>query len=169
MPRPSPTDVAAGTTWSQVSAGASHTCAVDAAGALWCWGKNHDGEVGVGDPATMDWVSSPVQVAPERRWSQVACGDGFTCAIAEDRGLWCWGKNDAGQLGLDDTMRRIAPARVGMALDWVALAAGRRHACGIRAGGGLFCWGDNSQGQVDLTDLAPSDPPMETCPGDPVD
>lgn len=169
-PHTSPTDVAPDTMWSQVSAGVAHTCAIDVAGGLWCWGKNRDGEVGAGDdPATADRATAPVAVAPEQRWAQVACGDAFTCAIGEDRGLWCWGKNDAGQLGLGDTMVRRSPVRVGTALDWVQLTAGRRHACGIRAGGGLFCWGDNSQGQIDLGDLTASDPPVETCPGDPVD
>ena len=31
-----------------VAAGGAHTCALKDNGALWCWGSNWDGEVGIG-------------------------------------------------------------------------------------------------------------------------
>ena len=36
----------------------------------------------------------------------------FTCGIDSEDGLYCWGENKGGQLGLGDTMRRFAPAAV---------------------------------------------------------
>src|SRR5690349_16376177 len=33
--------------------------------------------------------------------SMVAVGAAFACALAKDGGVWCWGKNDVGQLGRD--------------------------------------------------------------------
>lgn len=46
-----PTRVGTATGWTAVSAGVEHTCAVDAAGALHCWGANSLGQLGLGDRA----------------------------------------------------------------------------------------------------------------------
>ena len=164
-PAEAPAEVGAGSGWVEVAAGASHTCAIDAGDRLWCWGDDREGELGRGDGAAGDQALEPAPVASELGWRAVRAGDKTTCAIAQDGTLWCWGKNDAGQLGLGDTERRSAPARVGGADDWAALAVGKRHVCGVRASGGLFCWGDNAAGQLNLGQLTEEEP-TEVCGDD---
>jgi hypothetical protein len=47
-----------------IAAGRSHACALDASGAVWCWGRNSHGQVGEpwsDDPATRRWLQ-PVRV-----------------------------------------------------------------------------------------------------------
>jgi len=39
---------ASGETWTSVSAGSAHTCAIATDSTLWCWGDNSDGQLGTG-------------------------------------------------------------------------------------------------------------------------
>jgi alpha-tubulin suppressor-like RCC1 family protein len=46
-------------------------------------------------------------------WTAAAAGDFHSLALKADGGLWTWGHNGAGQLGLDDTTDRNVPSKVG--------------------------------------------------------
>ena len=42
----------------------------------------------------------PIDAPPiARQWISITSGQYHTCAIAMDQTLWCWGRNDKGQLG----------------------------------------------------------------------
>jgi alpha-tubulin suppressor-like RCC1 family protein len=116
---------------------------------LYCWGRNTDGELGLGPGAGIQ-VRQPARVGSDGNWAHVSAGQGSTCAIKADHTLWCWGMNDAGQLGLGDRTSRDQPARVGDA-GWDALSLNTFHACAL-AGGRLWCWGRNVEGQLGLGD-----------------
>ncbi|HXS16395.1 MAG TPA: hypothetical protein VN764_04375, partial [Polyangiaceae bacterium] len=93
----------------------------------------------------------------------VAVGDGFSCVLRDEGSVWCWGRNDAGQLGRGNTEHSGLPAPVMVeAQDGleplthvVQLSAGPASACAVRDNGAVWCWGNNSLGQVSLdSDLA---------------
>lgn len=147
---PAPVRVGSDADWRMVVAG-SHTCGIRSDDSLWCWGSNVDGQLGVGDftaCAGGGVCSTPTRVGTDTDWSSVAVGAGHTCAIRTDGSLWCWGRGDAGQLGLNDLTSRESPVRVGTAVNWELIALGARHTCGIRADGTLWCWGANDQGEL---------------------
>jgi alpha-tubulin suppressor-like RCC1 family protein len=77
----------------------------------------------------------------------ITCGNGFTCALAVDGTVWCWGMNQDGELGdgLNDT-RSAAGQVMGIPIAY-ALAAGSDHACAVTSLG-MWCWGNNSVGQL---------------------
>ncbi|MFK7985210.1 MAG: RCC1 domain-containing protein [Sandaracinaceae bacterium] len=92
----------AGEGWRKVTAGTRHTCALrDGASGqeLYCWGDNDEGQLGVGDTMRR---TEPARVPTLGRleWTDVVAGEGHTCAIRENRSLFCWGSNASGQLGL---------------------------------------------------------------------
>ena len=80
------------------AAGHGHTCAVTNDGRLHCWGYNQSGEIGNGTSGDMQ--EAPYTIPELSDVVQVTAGDQFTCALTGDGRLWCWGRNDAGQLGL---------------------------------------------------------------------
>ncbi len=58
-----------------------------------CWGPGYLGD-GTADPA-----ATPVAVLGGHRFVELAVGRDFSCGREADRDVWCWGVNDAGQLG----------------------------------------------------------------------
>lgn len=68
-------------------------------------------------------------------------------------GLFAWGINNAGQLGLGDLVTQSSPVQVGADEDWSAIASGGTgFSFGIKIDGTLFSWGFNSIGQLGLGD-----------------
>jgi alpha-tubulin suppressor-like RCC1 family protein len=57
--------------------------------------------------------------------------------------VWCWGRNDFGQLGDGTTTNRSAPVRVQGLSRVTQIAAGGYHSCALRDTGRVFCWGYN--------------------------
>jgi alpha-tubulin suppressor-like RCC1 family protein len=80
-----------------ITAGAGHTCAVLATGALDCWGANDDGQIGDGG-MPMD-RAVPVPVSAITNAIAVTGGLFHTCALLQTGALDCWGLGDSGQLG----------------------------------------------------------------------
>lgn len=152
-----PVEVLPGTAFIEVSAGQGHTCAIAVDGALFCMGRNTNGEAGAGVGAA-NRIRTPTRVGTAR-YRHVAAGQNHTCAIADDGALFCWGQdsdNDGhpGPLGLPGSMAYAEPARVGSENDWTALSTDTFHTCGLRGGGELWCWGRNAEGQLGVGDMS---------------
>jgi len=134
-----------------IAAGTFHVCALDAEGAVWCWGHGGFGQLGSGteDRPTPTRVDGVRAVA-------LAAGEGHTCARGSDRQVTCWGRNEHGQLG-DGTFEGHGPRRVPELWDVVEIAAGRAHTCARRVDGQVLCWGENLDAQLgDGTRSAPA-------------
>jgi arylsulfatase A-like enzyme len=166
-PRPDPVQVGNGA-WKSVTVGGVHACGIRSDATLWCWGGDDAGQVGdgptaqdtcdVGGSGPIPCANSPTQVGGGS-WALVSAGGDHTCALSDQRALWCWGRDDAGQVG--DGMSgaevcehgsvtiacRTAPVQIETST-WTSVSAGSAHSCGIRADARLACWGDDGAGQL---------------------
>jgi alpha-tubulin suppressor-like RCC1 family protein len=146
--------VLAGKTLTQIATGADFTCALDSAGAAYCWGGNDFG--GLGDGSTSD-SNVPVAVDTSgvlagKTLTQIAVGDYHGCALDSLGAAYCWGWNAGGQLGNGNT----ADSSVPVAVDTSGVLAGKTltqitggsSTCALDASGAAYCWGDNSTGQL---------------------
>ncbi len=143
--------VSDGDGWATVSTGSFHSCGVRSDGTLWCWGRNNFGQLGIGSTTN---YPVPVQVGTASDWTSVSVGGNFTCGTRSSATLgtlWCWGRNNFGQLGTGSTVDELVPTQVGTASDWANLSANFGHSCGIRISGAastMWCWGSGALGAL---------------------
>lgn len=92
-----------------------HTCALDAAGAASCWGANDQGQLGATSGDTCEFGGAlpcalvPVAVQGGLSFTTLAVGDAHTCGMVADGHVYCWGRNEDGQLGDGTTTSSAAP------------------------------------------------------------
>ncbi len=138
-----------------LAAGAKHTCAIFAEGAVRCWGDNAFGQLGrppLGDPL----AEYSVDLGTNRRATGIYSGQFHSCVILEDGAVKCWGDNGFGQLGVGDRATRgdgasamgdgLPVVDLGTGERAVSLALGGTASCALLEGGRVKCWGDPYQG-----------------------
>jgi len=87
-------------------------------------------------------------IAPASSWRSVAVGSVHTCAVDNMNRLYCWGRNDSGQLGDGTLHDRHEPTQAGSDADWDRVTAGEKHTCAFKTDGSLWCWGGNTAGEI---------------------
>ncbi len=130
-----------------IACGENCSFLVNAQGNLYAWGKNSDGQLGIGswssqyEPVLVPGVSDVVAVSSSWQHTLVLTGSGQVYAM---------GYNTYGALGTGDNQGRWYPTPVSGPTNFVSIAAGRTHSVGITADGGAYVWGSNTGGVLGL-------------------
>ncbi len=73
------------------------------------------------------------------------------CSLTADDRALCWGRADAGQLGIGVTPLESPVVQVASGeTRFTSIAAGGLHTCALTAAGEAWCWGANDVGQAGL-------------------
>lgn len=127
----------------KVAAGVSSTYAIKTDGTLWSWGRNSDGELGIGRfSGTKKYHPTPSKVMDDV--AEIAAGFHNVIAIKNDGSLWGCGENADGQLGDGTTVNRCSPVKI--MEDVAQVSAGRRHTLAIKTDSTLWTWGTGALG-----------------------
>jgi len=105
-------------TFTQLSAGDAHVCAIRTDGTLECWGDNSQGQSASQGATT---------------FTQVSAGMAHTCAVQTSGNVSCWGSNIQFQM----------TGMPGGTEYFMHVSAGGFHSCGLHTDGSVNCWGGN--------------------------
>jgi alpha-tubulin suppressor-like RCC1 family protein/sugar lactone lactonase YvrE len=143
-------------TWTAVSTGIDgpgdpDTCGI-VGGALYCWGRNGNGEDGVGN--TTQYTTPQHVTSVSGTWSDITQTGIDACGILSTGALYCWGYNTAGEDGVGTTTQYTTPQNItSPSATWSTVSNGWNghnggDTCAITTGGALYCWGLNTYGEA---------------------
>ena len=141
----SPAKIKEGTKFKEISAGRTHSLALDEEGNIWSWGSNDDGQLGNGTDTASN---TPVKILEGTKFKKVSSGDRSSIAIDEEGSIWSWGKNNYGQLGNGTNTASNTPVKILEGTKFKEISAGNSHCLAIDEDGNLWSWGQNHMGQL---------------------
>jgi len=132
-----------------VSAGAAHSLALTADGAVWSWGLGDFGLLGHGDEQGQ-LLPKKVEAFAGQRVVAVSAGDEHSLALTADGAVWSCGDGSYGLLGHGDEQRQLLPKKVeafaGRRV--VAVSAEELTSFALTADGAVFAWGEGGSGRL---------------------
>jgi alpha-tubulin suppressor-like RCC1 family protein len=126
-----------------------------------CWGDNQFGQLGYGNaldvgdaPTRLPFTAGDVLLPVFDPVAQLVAGNNHTCVLFQSGLVYCWGRNNSGQLGYN-SIENLADGEPVTSFGYVSLgdlatriAAGGDHSCAVLTSGALRCWGLNTSGQL---------------------
>uniref|UniRef100_A0A4W6BVK7 HECT and RLD domain containing E3 ubiquitin protein ligase 3 n=1 Tax=Lates calcarifer TaxID=8187 RepID=A0A4W6BVK7_LATCA len=135
---------------SQVMCGNQHCIALSRDGQLFTWGQNTSGQLGLGKGEPSKLFPHPLKSLAGIPLAQITAGGDHSFALSLSGAVFGWGKNRAGQLGLNDKQDRAVPCHIKFLRSQkvVYISCGDEHTAALTKDGGLFTFGDGSWGQL---------------------
>ncbi|XP_070764277.1 probable E3 ubiquitin-protein ligase HERC3 [Enoplosus armatus] len=135
---------------SQVACGSQHSVALTQDGQVYAWGQDSRGQLGLGKRKL--GASSPQHLRSLSAIPlvQIAAGGEQSFALSVSGGVFGWGRNDRGQLGLGDTTDRHTPTPVRClnTKKSVRISCGEEHTAILTKTGAVFTFGSGQYGQL---------------------
>lgn len=93
-----------------IEAGGWHTCAFRPNNSTYCWGRNSEGQLGIGEFGANRTTREPISGG--LGFAALALGASHSCGIAPNGDTYCWGLGSNGQLGTGQFVNVNTPARI---------------------------------------------------------
>ncbi|KAH9252067.1 hypothetical protein BASA81_010049 [Batrachochytrium salamandrivorans] len=131
-----------------VACGLYHTCAVNAAGAMFCWGEWSYGQLG--NPSITSDSPNPVQVTGITSGAASAWTGRFNSfALMQNGTVWAFGRDNYGVFGTGSIGAKSAPILYGQGVSGVVeLRGGYLTTCVLLQNDRVWCTGRNQNGQL---------------------
>uniref|UniRef100_A0A8D1KSM4 HECT-type E3 ubiquitin transferase n=1 Tax=Sus scrofa TaxID=9823 RepID=A0A8D1KSM4_PIG len=134
----------------QVAAGGAHSFALSLSGAVFGWGMNNAGQLGLSDEEDRE---SPchVKLLRAQKVVYISCGEEHTAVLTKSGGVFTFGAGSCGQLGHDSMNDEVNPRRVLelMGSEVTQIACGRQHTLAFVPSSGLiYAFGCGARGQL---------------------
>ncbi|XP_054285164.1 probable E3 ubiquitin-protein ligase HERC4 isoform X2 [Macrosteles quadrilineatus] len=133
-----------------ISSGGSHSFAVSKSGAVFGWGKNNSGQLGLNNEVD-SFFPAQLKTLRSIRVKYIACGEDFSVFLTQDGGVFTCGAGQYGQLGHGSTSNEILPRKVLelMGTTVTQISCGRRHTLAlVPSRGRIYAFGLGCAGQL---------------------
>ncbi|KAH9255507.1 hypothetical protein BASA81_006323 [Batrachochytrium salamandrivorans] len=137
-----------------VACGYIHTCAVNTAGAMFCWGRSNNGQLG--NPSITVDAPNPVQVTGITSGTAFSwTGDYNSFALMQNGTVWAFGKDNYGLFGTGSTGTKYEPIVFGQGVSGVVeIRGGYLTTCVLLQNDRVWCTGNNQNGQLGVGNIA---------------
>ncbi|MDD2999624.1 MAG: hypothetical protein PHV05_11235 [Candidatus Riflebacteria bacterium] len=119
---------------------------------LYTWGRNNYGQLGHGDTSQRNRMAAIENFPPTGEKIRTLCaGKEHAMALTESGKVYTWGRNNYGQLGLNNTTDRSTPVRVTAtigSLNITSISAGNYHSLATDEDGNVYAWGLQTYGRL---------------------
>ncbi|XP_048383534.1 probable E3 ubiquitin-protein ligase HERC3 isoform X4 [Stegostoma tigrinum] len=134
----------------QIATGGTHSFTLSLSGAVFGWGRNNCGQLGLSDDKDRD-VPNHVKFLRTQKIVYISCGEEHTAALTKNGGVFTFGAGLCGQLGHNFINNEINPRRVQelMGSEVSQISCGRQHTLAfVPSSGLLFAFGRGNRGQL---------------------
>ncbi|XP_078051234.1 uncharacterized protein LOC144477377 [Augochlora pura] len=138
-----------------VACGRAHTLICTESQKIFACGSDQEGQLGRGRSAIGDSASSPVLVYDTGLAGptivQIAAGSHHSLALTSDGGVFAWGSNLEGQLGLPDVSGLVnKPTKVHIPEPVKQISAGYYHSSFLTESGLVYVCGESESGKLGI-------------------
>lgn len=144
-----PFPVAPNLSFSQVDILNGRACAITLDQDLYCWGINREAAPIVVN-STEEVIFSPTLIPAIGKVQKVEISSDHICGIQTGGDVFCWGRNQFGELGQDPgiMISSAEPVRIeGLTAPAANLGLGYGGSCAVLETGQVSCWGQNLYGR----------------------
>jgi alpha-tubulin suppressor-like RCC1 family protein/uncharacterized protein YjdB len=132
--------------FTSIAAGTDFSCGRTPISEIFCWGRNAAGSLG--DGTTQDRHLATKVVSAVQFKNVVSSGSSYhTCALSNANGLYCWGLNDFGQLGIGGAGTQTTPQAINAGTMYQEVVVGGLTTCVRNNANQALCAGNNGSGQ----------------------
>ncbi len=144
------TSIPPGVRIKSVAAGWDDAFALTTKGAVYSWGWNSYGQLGVGTTGKQSNVPVLTHLPTGVTVKAIVAGKYHVLALTSTGSVYAWGSNAFGQLGDGTTADRNLPVLVQLPAGTTvtAIGAGDGHSLAVTSTGSVYAWGDNDYGQL---------------------
>jgi alpha-tubulin suppressor-like RCC1 family protein len=161
----SPVQIGLSSNWKKVFPSCGSNYALTTTKDLYAWGDNTYGQLGINGGG--QYVSNPTQISgtwEDLTQSNVNCEHSLAYKFSPISGIYAWGRNTYGQVGVNNTISYSSPVLVGnITSQPKKLAANTYNSAFVSALGELYTWGYNLQGQLGVNNRINSSNPVQVA------
>ncbi|XP_078576873.1 putative E3 ubiquitin-protein ligase HERC4 isoform X2 [Branchiostoma floridae x Branchiostoma japonicum] len=150
QPKPQELTSLTGIPFCQIVAGGSHSFVLSKSGAVFGFGRNTFGQLGLGDTGDRKYPTH-VKSLRSLKVTHISCGEEHTAVLTLDGGVLTFGAGSYGQLGHNSNNHEALPRKVFelMGLEVTQLACGRMHTMAyVESSGRIYSFGLGGNGQL---------------------